>query len=156
TTYTLDGNGFLTKQQTAEGAVRRWGRGPDELVRVASDPLSRATVYNYNSGGDLTQVNYPDGSTAKYQYDGTLHKVTLATDGNGNQPQYTYNPQGDVLTRTDGENKTTTYAYSTFPPSGAPNGLLSSVTDPLPPPASYAYDSNRRQTLASDPLGNST
>jgi RHS repeat-associated protein len=155
TTYTLDGMARTTKLQTADGAVQSWQRDFAGQATTYTDPLNHVTTstFDYNTGkGDLTQVTNADGSIGTFQYDGTFHHMTVSIDGNGNRTTMAYDATtGDLTTLTNALNQTTTYAY--LQTGGRSNGLLQSTTDALGNVASYAYDSNRRETTVVEGYG---
>ena len=53
------------------------------------------TLYSYDESGNLTQVTYPDGALAKYEYD-TNNRLTAAISRNMYKLNYTYDDFGRV------------------------------------------------------------
>jgi YD repeat-containing protein len=81
----------------------------------------------------LLEVDYPDGSSHRYQYDQTYHKVTAATDASNVTTDYVYDPTtGDLIEEIDAAGNETTYEWS--------NGELESMTDGNDQTTAYEYD----------------
>jgi RHS repeat-associated protein len=154
TTYTLDAMQQRVRQQTADGALQSWGRNGAEEVIAYADADAHATLYGYDTSGDLTGQTNPDGGAWKYQYDGTFHNRTLSVDPRGARTTYTLDTStGDVLAARDPAG-TTTYAY--YQTGGHSNGLVSAVTDADGHTTGYAYDAHRRLSTTTDPLNRVT
>ena len=97
-------------------------RSPPQSYAAQTPATTRpVAVYGYDTFGDQTQANDPDGNVTTTAYDGD-GRVTSVT-----QPSYT--PPGSSAAIT----ATTKYAYDG-------NGNLASVTDPEGNVTSYAYD----------------
>jgi RHS repeat-associated protein len=149
-TYTLDPGGRPLKAQSSDGGIQTWTLNNAGQVTASTDVLGRTTSYAYDPNtGDLTQVTYPDGNNAYYQY-GAFNHLTQVTDTLGRVTQYGYDPgTGDLTTVTNALNQTTTLAWN--------NGLLQSVTDPLNHTTAYQLDPSTRRLLSiTDPLNNQT
>jgi RHS repeat-associated protein len=107
------------------------------------DPMSRATTFSYsgdnlsssggtttitNPNGDVTVEDYvygeltsitqgygtADAATTTYSYGAGALGPTSVTDPNGNITTYTYDADGDVLTKTDALANTWTYTYNSL------------------------------------------
>ena len=125
------GNLYLTTQ-----------RGVDSVGNITSvtDPKGNVTSYQYDAERRITKITGPTsiGNVTQYTYnpDGLVTQIQRAT-GNAGAPwetaSATYSPALQMLTKTDGNGNTTTYAYDTV-------GRLSSVTDPVNRVTSYGYD----------------
>jgi virginiamycin B lyase len=148
TTYTLDANGRVIKQQNPDGSVQTWTRDFAGNVTAFKDGLGHVTSYSYQYGANgqanMVQETFPDGSVEKFQYN-SLGEVTQFQDTLGNLTTYTYDSQGELLTTTNALNQVTTQTWS--------NGLLQTVTDALGHVTSYVYDSNCRLLAQIDPMG---
>jgi RHS repeat-associated protein len=127
---------------------------PSQIARVLDDGTTQLFRYEYNSIGNRTKATDPAGRVMSYIYDsnqidlletrqttGTnnelLRKVTYNglrepltdTDAAGQVTTSTYNAQGQILTRNNAKNETTTYGYGNGTP-GHPLGYLDSITTP--------------------------
>jgi RHS repeat-associated protein len=114
TTYSYDPAGRLSSASTAEGGT---------------------VQFSYNAAGQRTSVTLPGGLTTTYSYDGA-HRLTELANRQGTQVlsqyQYTYDPLGNLITKTDALG-TSTYSYDAlnrltqethpFVPLAAPAGL---------------------------------
>ncbi|MCD1260165.1 S8 family serine peptidase [Paenibacillus athensensis] len=120
------------------------------------DALGHRTSFGYDAWGRLTQTVYPDGFSAGVTYD-DVHFTVTTTDAESNQTRetydvrkrlvkkdwlkasgpvtvgsYTYDFAGNLLTSTDGNQKTTNYSYDVL-------GRLSAVKDAMSQTTSYTY-----------------
>jgi RHS repeat-associated protein len=150
TSLTLDALGRQTQVQTADGAVQNWTLDAAGNPTRYADQLGRQTAYTYNSSEDLTQVQYPDGTSTTYQYELTFHQVTQIQDARGNRTTMSYDSTtSDLLTVQDALGNTTTHTWS--------NGLKQTTTDALNRVTTLQWDSTRRrQTALIDALNNVT
>jgi len=94
-----------------------------------TDALSHTTDYEYDAFNRLVRITYPPATTGA-----TRLFETLAYDGDGN-----------VLSRTDTANRTTSYAYDDV-------NRVTSVTDADNKPTSFAYDPLGRLTSLTDAI----
>ncbi len=129
--YAADANGTV-----ADNHVYDWlGR----LTQRTYDGDSAVEVFFYNAWG-LKEYTDRNGQIVSYQYDAALRKTNEFTP-KGEAIKYTYNAAGDLLTLTDGRNKTTTWTYDT-------EGRLTAKKyhgSPLDN-VTYGYDANHRLT----------
>jgi YD repeat-containing protein len=99
-----NGQGETITATDGLGNVATLDRNSNGLPTVMLGPLGRITRYtSYDSLGNPTQIILPDG----------------------NQDNYTYNSVSEVLTHTDANNHTTTYAYDS-------HDNLTTITQPAP------------------------
>jgi YD repeat-containing protein len=155
----LDTSGRPTQEIAPDGGVTQWTRDGNGWVTKEVDPLLRTTTYLLDTTGAATMVYLPDGNTRKYQYQSAYtpggstvhHALTQYTDERGAITTSTYDNQGHKLTDKDALGDVTSYGYIT---SGADNGLLQTVTDPLGRVTTTVYDSSRRYQQTIDPAGN--
>jgi RHS repeat-associated protein len=127
------------------------------------------TAYGYDTYGDQTQVEDPDGNVTVTGYDGN-GRVTSVT-----QPSYTQPGSSTAIAATtsygydeDGNLTSVTYPSATNPASNVTQytydalGDVTSMTQPQLPGQSapgtwtYTYDADGEQLTATDPLGNTS
>ena len=188
-TLTFDNMGHSTNIVDAAGKMTTIVRNMDGWPTTVTDPLSHTTSYAYDSRGNITQITRPDGTSMSTQYDATFSQPTRITDFNGNITTYTldshgnttrrtdpdllhedftYNSAGQVLTDTDRNGHTTTYAYGgvgrlstiTYSGTGSPTTKISynsagnaiSVTDESGDRTTYTYDNDNRVKTSQNPI----
>src|SRR5262249_43825976 len=149
-TMTDPNGGVVTNQY--DGAGR---------VVAQTDPMSRTTTFGYTTNADGSQTTTivdPNGNvtveqyqnnemvaltkasgtsqaaTWTYPYDPVSLGVASVTDPDGHVTSQTWDSWGDLLSSTDGANRTTTYTYDLNT-----HDLLS-ATDPAGVTTNYAYD----------------
>ena len=131
------------------------------------DKRNNTTTNIYDSKGNITSVTYPDSKTVTYTYNGH-NKVTQISDGryggspkistftydgsdnlliateSGRTTKYTYNSEGEILTKVNPLNHTTTYTRDSF-------GNKLTEVNPLSKTTTFAYDTIARLKQATDP-----
>jgi RHS repeat-associated protein len=138
------------------------------------DGVGRDTHYGYDANGNVTSVTYLYGTSSataySYTYSPTYNLVTSVTDplghtktttrpepleeasavadSLGNITAFTYNPQGQVSTRTDALSNVTTIGYD--------HGDIASVIDPLNRISTLYTDAIGRVSRVIDSLGNAS
>lgn len=125
--YEYDAVGHLESRHASSGesVSFSWNTG-DELV--AMDDSTGTTGYQYDAGGDLSDITFPDGSSVRYERD-LLGRVTAVTvEAPASAPM------------------TTTYGYDDA-------GRLVSVADPLGGSTSWVYNAVGRPLSRSLPNG---
>jgi len=151
---------------------------PSQVARILGDGTTQSSLYEYNSIGKTTKSTDPVGRVMTYVYDtnsidrleirqttggadelvrnftyNTQHKPITDTDVAGQPATYTYNASGQILTRTNAKNETTTFAYG----GTAPNGYLASITSPpfnsVSAVTTFTYDSANRVRTVTDSDG---
>jgi RHS repeat-associated protein len=90
----------------------------------------------------------PLGNLSRVTYD-ALNRVTQTTGPLGNTLQYTYDPNGNLLTFQDPRGSVTTYTYDS-------RDRVSSMTDPLNHVETYVYDAAGNRTRSTDRNGQVT
>ncbi|MCL4449092.1 MAG: hypothetical protein M1152_05330 [Actinobacteria bacterium] len=108
------------------------------LMALALVP-SINTTYQYNQGGQLTQMTDPTGTTT-YSYDG-LGRLVSETDGAGKTVSYGYDNNGNLVC----------VAYPI-----APNPTCSSPPSPSNTVLDYTYNQTGEMTSMTDWLSNTT
>ena len=122
------------------------------------------TEYGYDSFGDQTQAQDPDGHVTTTAYDGD-GRATSVTQPSYTAPgsssaitaatKYAYDGNGNLISQTDPAGNTTTYAYDAL-------GDLITQTDPqltgqsAPGTWTYTYDSDGEPLSSTSPTGAQT
>ncbi len=116
---------------------------PQYRVKTLKDAAGNTTSYFYNVAGYLAQVVYPGAGTP-------TAPLTAGTKDTVSFPGY--DGAGNVLSRTDGNNVTTGYAYND------PESRLTDITYPSGSIGNvhYAYDSYGRRSQMTDGTGSQT
>ncbi|MDE2148584.1 MAG: hypothetical protein KGJ55_01875, partial [Gammaproteobacteria bacterium] len=160
TTYAYDDQQRLISITDPVGQIATLAYSGDRLATV-TDPAGRITRFTFDSAGDLTQVQLPDGSTRRFTYD-QRHLMTAETDPRGFTVTRTYDATGRLLGATwpDGSTRAVTTAQSVGfvdPASG-----LGSAANPAPavrPPAAvstFTDGAGRVRQVVTDTFGRAT
>lgn len=112
--YTYDDDGHVATQTTAEGTER----------------------YEYDADGQLTAVDYPDGSRETFEYDAAGNRIARTRTGEG-RTEYEINEFNQVVSATAHDGSVTRYDYDA-------DGNLVRKTAPGAPAIAYAYDVQNR------------
>jgi len=130
TTYSYDD---ANQPTSATGPLGAYGFGYDNSgnLTTITDPAGLATMMRYTAAGQLRLIDYP-GETADvaYTYDPDGNRKTM-TDGSG-EVSYTYNSL-DQLTSVTRGGDTFSYGYT-------PTGLVNTSTYPTGTAMAYGYD----------------
>jgi RHS repeat-associated protein len=137
-------------------------------VTKATDPAGRVTSYVYDANNiDLLTVYQrnpagqsmdPSGAAAdiieRHGPYNSLHESLTDTDAAGQVTTFTYNTNGQILTRENAKHEITTYGYGDGT-TGHPIGYLTSITSPpynnASAVTSFTYDSaNRVRTVTNE------
>jgi RHS repeat-associated protein len=163
--YTYDSQGNIASVTDGLGSLT--GRLSDTMGRVTkiTDAASEETRYTYsgpnpaNAGYLVTQVERGhttaagEGQVTKLVYNAESRLVQVQRkDDSGNFPvfwTFTVDSDGNRLTATDGENRTTTFGYDA-------RDQLISVTPPGLSPTQHAYDATGRRIRVTDAFGRIT
>src|SRR6266536_2916317 len=151
---------------------------PSQVARILDDGTAQSSLYEYNSIGNRTRSTDPVGRVMSYVYDtnnidlleirqttgganellskftyNSQHEPLTDTDAAGQATTYFYNTYGQMLTRTNAKNETTTLAYG----GTVPDGYLASVTSPpfnsVSAVTNFTYDSSNRVRTVTDSDG---
>jgi len=121
----------------------------DRLTRVV-DALGGFTDLEHGPTDTLSSVTAPNGANTTYQVDDLGNRVTEASPDRGSVVQ-TFDPAGNILSRTDGRGVTATLTYDAL-------NRVTSVTYPTAgEDVSYVYDActngSGRLCVVTDPMG---
>jgi RHS repeat-associated protein len=144
TTWNLDQRGLPTSETNPDGITTQYdydaaGRlavttGPPVAAQANGNPPAEAraaTYTGYDTFGDVTESQDPDGNTTNYAFDADGRPVSQVL------PSYT-TPAGTPV------NGTSTKQYNSL-------GQLTTATDPLGNITHYAYDQLGNRTTQTDP-----
>jgi len=167
TQYGYDSKHFMTSVVAPGGATTTNVYDSEHRVVSQSDPLLRETLFNYEVGKTTTTA--PDGSiTVEYYIDGVLMRAVRGhgtpsavetnylfntklllegvIDGMGELTTFTYDDNGNVLTRTDPYGAKNTWIYDLM-------GSPLTNTDPLNRVTTATYNSFGDTTSSLSPGG---
>jgi RHS repeat-associated protein len=165
---TYDGNGRVIQQVQADGGVVNFAYTllnslvptSPVLQSVVTDPLGNQTTYRFDPTQNLLNVTDPTGQVRIFTHSLQQNNVVTSITGGGTCPvcqnpgrgdlTYTYDPNGNVLTRTDSLGGTTKYTYDPV------FSQVTSITDPLGNVTKYTYDASGNKLSQTDPDGNTT
>ncbi|HEX5495264.1 MAG TPA: LamG-like jellyroll fold domain-containing protein [Mycobacteriales bacterium] len=168
TSWTLDQRGLPTTQtdpdrnttllsyDEAGHEVSATGPGASIQTGQATPFIAReTTTTGYDTFGDLTEKEDPNGDTTTYAFDADSRQVsqTLApytppgasTPVNGTSTEQ-YNSLGQVTSKTDADGNTTTFSYDQL-------GDQTGQTDPNGGVTTTSYDADREQLSQTGPTG---
>ena len=66
-------------------------------IANVTDPAGRSTTFQVDESGNLTRAQFPDGSSARYEYD-TDHLMTAEVDASGARTERDYSASGRAIT----------------------------------------------------------
>ena len=141
-TTSYSGNTVTVTDQTSKQR-KSVSDGLGRLIQVYEDPagLNYLTSYSYDTLDDLTTVSQ-GSQTRSFVYD-SLKRLLSATNPESGIVGYSYDNNGNLLTKTDARGITTTLAYDAL---NRPTSKTYQNDPNSTPPVNYFYDS---QTLPS-------
>ncbi len=158
-----DSNDRVITQRQADGGLLQFAYtllnptvGTSQVIRtVVTDPLGRTTRYRFSPESFLTDVTDALEQTRVFEREAGTN-LMLGIEGSGSCPscgattagdqRFTYDGKGNLLTRTDANDHTTSFAYDNV-------GLLTETTDPLGAETQFAYDRSGDLTSVTDAAG---
>jgi YVTN family beta-propeller protein/YD repeat-containing protein len=148
TTYTLDPTGDLTKLTLADNSYISYQYDNAHRVTQATNALGEYQMYTLDALGDAKQVNTYDGSNTEWRqqtrtFDALGRELSYVGGGTLDKTSYTYDPNGNMLTITDGDNHATTRVFDAL-------NRLSASTDANKGLTQFAYDAHDRVTKLHD------
>ena len=116
-------------------------------IQTITDHLGHQTTFTYDGANEhLTAVQYYDGRTVSYAYDG-FHALTAIAYPNGSHRSFTYDAHSRLAgTSLDGGAEALIFAYNT-------TGLVT-VTDALGKASKFYFDYHGLLAKSEDALGN--
>ena len=188
TTWTYDQNGkpltMTTPRGNASGATAAdyttnyaydpagdmiTATGPPVAVSsyTSQDPTTTrpVTTYGYDTFGDQTQAEDPDGNLTATAYDGDGRKTSVtqapytapgALSATTATTTYTYDEAGNLASRTDPAANVVNYTYDALSDMTSQTVPQPSSSTSAPGTWTFSYDSDGEQLSAKDPLGNTT
>ncbi len=130
------------------------------MLTVVTDALGNQTSYRFDVNQNLLNVTDPTGQVRVFNHNPAQNNLVTSITGGGTCPvcqnpgagdiTYTYDSNGNILTKTDSLGNTTTTTYDPV------FGHVTSATDPLGHLYKYTYDASGNLASASDPDGNTT
>jgi RHS repeat-associated protein len=149
--YAYDKNAYPVTNSAPGQPTPGWmSYDPATLRRTTSvDANGHATMYGYDSRGNVISVTDCAEQVTRYTYDPIFNQVTSITDPNGFVTAYLYDAKGNRLKEIDPVGFTREWTYD-------PSGHLLSEKDRNGNITGHFYDGwgNRVQTV--DPLGHTT
>jgi RHS repeat-associated protein len=158
THYGYDASGNLITVTDPMNNVTTYSYNGDNNLQSVTDPLHETTSYGYDLDQELTSVTDPKGNTIKYGYDalGRLEDKVLPNPNGGSGGgvglatyTYGYDLDGNLLTSTDPNAHTTSYAYNALDEE-------TSVTNADGDTESFTYDHDGNVLTDTDGLDHTT
>ena len=157
----LDARGKKTtfSWDPATGTSTRTDPGGGQWVEVytgnvltqSTDPLDNTVRYAYDLKNNLRGITDARGNITRMTYDPRGNMLTrTAPEPLSYQESWTYNAAGDVLTYTDGRGNTVTNEYDPT------TGLPVKTTDAEGGATTYTYSPSGQISTITDPRGNAT
>ncbi|MBN8515445.1 Calx-beta domain-containing protein [Accumulibacter sp.] len=165
-TYTYDLRGNLTAATDPNGKQVSLSFEPS-LNRLTSltDQNYVQTRYHYDAQGNLSGIDYADGSTDRYAHD-QIGLVTQATNGRGQTTLYSYDSGGRLIEKAYADGTYFSYAWdshdnlTSFADQHGTTSLqydaadrLIRLSDPDGRTLAYSYDTAGRRTQMADSDG---
>jgi RHS repeat-associated protein len=138
TAMTFDSMGHL---QSVQGPItgQKYTYAYDNVGRVAAatDPAGSTVRYTYDAADRLISATYPDGTSIVRSYN--LLDLASVTDRLGNETQYSYDSDRELIEITDRLSHTVQMGYN-------PAGTLDSLTDQNSHTTTWTLDAESRVT----------
>ena len=154
TDFSYDGSGNLTSSVSPLGDVASYGYDAAGNVTSFVDPRGNELGANpddyrwretYDAADDLTSVTDPLGNETTLSYD-PVGNLISRTDANGHVTGYTYDAANRLIAVTEPDNSVIHYVYDEV-------GNLIARTDALGRMTTYMYDAENRPVVVTSPAG---
>ena len=142
----------LTSVTQPDGGAWNYTYDSNAFMLTKTDPLGNITGYSYDDQHRILTSTDPEGKTRNITYPQTSDtiKSTSFTEKDGGVWNYSYDTQsGQLLSKTDPQSGTTSYAYDT-------NGNRTATTNPDGTTTSATYDVTGNMLTSTDALGQTT
>ncbi len=151
--YDFNQRGNLLLRTDALGYVINYSyNGTNDLTSIRDqggfDGQPRTTTFVYDSQGNLTQINRPDGSSQTATYDAAGQMLTMS-DALGNTSSYDYDDHGNLTQITDPLGNSRQHSFDDV-------GRLTAVTDANGRTTAFEYDSSDNLIRRTDANGSVT
>jgi RHS repeat-associated protein len=171
TTYFYDSQNRVTKVVDANGNTTQASYTANNDIATTTNALGAVTTYGYDGLNNLISAQSPTGATNRFGYVDAAHPmfVTSHTDPQGNLWAYSYDPNGNLSSKSEGagqnpirftRNSNGTVATATDAKGAVTSfsydgkGNLTGITHPAPLGSeSFTYDGLSRVTSARDGAG---
>jgi YD repeat-containing protein len=165
---TFDGNGRVIQQVQADGGVIKFAYTlinplapmSPVMTTLMTDPLGNSSTYRFDPTGLLLGVTDPVGQTRVFARDPQHQNLVTASMGAATCQScglgkvgdqfFTYDQNGNTLTKTDALGNTTTVTHEPV------FNKVTSVTDPLGNVTQFTYDSAGNILTRTDPNGHTS
>jgi RHS repeat-associated protein len=148
-TMTRNAAGNVIESERPDGTAFRYTYDSAGHVTSITDPSGRTEQLNWSPAGELTSVVDPSGNTTLLSFNSSGQELSQTDPGTaptgGQTTSYTYDPNGNLTSMTDGNGNTTSYTYDAF-------GHELSVTDPLGHVTTYSYDGAGNEISSTDAM----
>jgi RHS repeat-associated protein len=124
--YTWSPNGWMTSQEDPEGNVTSWTYRLGGLVTSYTDPTGATWSYGYDMLGQIVAISDPAGKISTFVYFSALGKPSMKLDAESELWEFTYDPNGNMTSQTDGEGNVIAWEFD------ANNHITRRVADPNP------------------------
>jgi len=141
---TFDAAGRPVSRQDPDGGITTYAYTGEQVTKI-TDPLGRATTYEYDGAGRLVKIVDPEGGETRYVYDAVNNLVSV-TDPSGVASSYQYDAQNRTTASTNGCCGDVTYEYDLA-------GNVTKRIDALGRETRYEYDALNRLVKTTDALG---
>ncbi len=149
TTYTYDSRQNVLTRTDPLGKITQYTYDANGFQTSVEDPLQHTTTRIYNQfGGVTSETDVLKSNTVTIAYDANFNPIQW-NDQLGQFQAATYDLAGNMLSRTNGNNKTTNFSYDA-------RGNLTQISAPLNQNTRYTYDAMDRVASQTDARQNTT
>lgn len=147
--FGFDANGNQTSYKDKKGQITTTAfNRHDKPIRI-TEPQNHVTEFEYDDNQRKIKTRDPNRNTLIYTYDDAGRELSVADSILGVLQQRTYDPAGNLLTKTDALNKTWTNRIDEI-------NRVTSTINPLGDSVQHKYNKNNQPTEFIDEDGKST